>query len=482
MAASLHAEANAREIALELARAMRSTDRVDSLCGSIVAPRQHDPRFADFVAVLFAAVFETKGAAEGTEAGAWDAWDIVVALCASLGILVGAAEFVAHSIVQLAAHSDEMRASTAALLVWMCEGRMVTVNSRHLDKLIVVTAIESKNEHLAAAMMMPSLSSASATGGMTMTLAADARPNETTLAAAVSTRRMATVRMLAAADERFRAIEVRLVVDQTDRIVGISCLHPLIALQAQAIRDTVVASNHWSRALPAAIEQIGSCADASSRAECVEIAEFLLSTGAAGPFYARGDGQLLVALCSLAGTEECKRIALGIGKHCLFAYIRLVYAAPRAAPLLGLISRSFVSIDAGPLQPRVPNALCTEAENDDDCLEVGKHFAARLLRADPGCDERGLAFAPMFIDHVVRDSRLRQDVSRLHDGESDRYAYYMRAVAKTREGLYSLINERVVAVMALAGDECELRERINGTVVQYAVLADVDIAPYMAAM
>jgi hypothetical protein len=73
-------------------------------------------------------------------------------------------------------------------------------------------------------------------------------------------------------------------------------------------------------------------------------------------------------------------------------------------------------------------------------------------------------------------------VSRLHDGESDRYAYYMRAVAKTREGLYSLINERVVAVMALAGDECELRERINGTVVQYAVLADVDIAPYMAAM
>lgn len=59
----------------------------------------------------------------------------------------------------------------------------------------------------------------------------------------------------------------------------------------------------------------------------------------------------------------------------LAAYIRLVYAAPRAAPLMGLISRSFVSIEAGLLEPRVPNALCAEAENDDDCREVGREAA-----------------------------------------------------------------------------------------------------------
>lgn len=72
----------------------------------------------------------------------------------------------------------------------------------------------------------------------------------------------------------------------------------------------------------------------------------------------------------------------------------------------------------------------------------------------------------MFIDHA----RLRQDVARLHDGESDRYAYYVRAVAKTREGMHSLISEGVVAAMA---DEHELRERINGR-----GPADVDVTPY----
>ena len=522
VSASLRAEASSRKIALELARAMSSTDRVDSLCASIVAPRQHDPDFTDFVALLFAAVFETKGAAE-------DAWKIVVALCASLGTLVGAAEFVAHSIVQLAAHSDETRASTSALLVWMVEdhaGHAVTVNSRHLGKLVVVTAIESNNEHLATAMMEAALSSGSTIEPATergIACALMSRgPDPSAIAQHVTAETMRWVgeSMLAVADpdpDPARAFSY----NYARMIEHGNPFRPAVlhALRSSAVPE--LAGAVWARLSADCFDFSNPTSAASARQICAadtsrvlgalcaltvgsllapaaietseEALRLLYETYGSVPFVRAVDATGQLALLGIVSNNDTA--ALGVLFRCsrsdlaraapidaakahgsngclalvLAAYIRLVYAAPRAAPLMGLISRSFVSIEAGLLEPRVPNALCAEAENDDDCREVGKHFAARLLllaRAEPG-----LAFAPMFIDHVLCESRLRQDVARLHDGESDRYAYYVRAVAKTREGMHSLISEGVV--VAAMADEHELRERINGR-----GPADVDVAPY----
>lgn len=160
-AVSLQNEKHLRDIARHIALAMTCPDLVNSMYTSLVAPRQREPDFAAFIAFLFLAVFEECEEREGEEGESVESvesgsWEIIGAICTAIMPDTEAiASLVAHSIAQLVTHSDETRASAAAMLAWMDDSARgkVTINSRHLGELIVVTAIQTNNVHLAVAMM-----------------------------------------------------------------------------------------------------------------------------------------------------------------------------------------------------------------------------------------------------------------------------------------------------------------------------------------
>lgn len=329
-------------------------------------------------------------------------------------------------------------------------------------------------------------------------LAADARGAMQTYGpspqlVAVATHSMATVSVIADALDDIKARDMRLIVDATATLLDI----PLIAQHIRDMLDTAANVNHWSAVLPFAIDQIGIATVAAESVavaaesetetgtetatdtvavepESFEIVKFILSIKAAEPFYTPGsclygDEGLLTALIALLETStqiQCDEIALCIGKNQLWAYLRLVCQNRAPFPLctqnpadLDVSLSSLSQTDTG-LAPSTYLASNDENVHDRVYLLTGIHMGHMIMQTDPvsGTPPR---FCAEFISNVVLGFSLR--FSTMTEEETSQYAYYIRAVQKTLEGLHSLVQDDVLTAMKLVAYEGEFSARINGT-------------------
>lgn len=306
---------------------------------------------------------------------------------------------------------------------------------------------------------------------------------------AVATHSMATVRVIADAFDDIKASDMRLIVNATATLRDI----PLIAQQIRDMLHTAATVNHWSAVLPFAIGQIGIATVAAEsvavatdsetetetetvavESESFKIVKFILSMKAAEPFYTPGsclygDEGLLTALIALLETSteiQCDEIALCIGKNQLWAYLRLVCQNRAPFPLctqnppdLAVSLSSLSQTDTG-LAPSTYLASYDESVHDRVYLLAGIHMGHMIMQTDPvsGTPPR---FCAEFISNVVLGFSLR--FSTMTEEETSQYAYYIRAVQKTLEGLHSLVQDDVLRAMRLVAYEGEFSALINGT-------------------